>query len=303
MGLRQELELESMGGASGTTAKIYSDYLSGSDINLHLSTYSHNNDAGGITISTNGSVGIGTATISSNTKLEVNGNIMLPNNTDIRTKFNNGTIRQAILLGTDDLWRIAERKDGTAFSLVATSTGNVGIGTNSPGSDKLKVIGTATADTLAGDNIRVGIDPYSMYITQDSLTYGGSSYACDIGHFVKIINNPMNTIHVDGAIYTTSITADSVVADKVCINNWTIEAPDYVFSSSYKIPKLPELEKFIQKNKHLPEVPSAKEMKKNGVDLAEMNMLLLKKVEEMTLLMIEQEKRIKHLEQNAGINN
>lgn len=47
------------------------------------------------------------------------------------------------------------------------------------------------------------------------------------------------------------------------------------------------MQKFIEKNNHLPEVPSAAEMKRDGVDISEMNMTLLKKVEELTLYLIE----------------
>ena len=55
---------------------------------------------------------------------------------------------------------------------------------------------------------------------------------------------------------------------------------------------LEETEEFIQANKHLPEIPSAKEMEEQGIDLGVMNMLLLKKIEELTLHTIEQEKTI-----------
>jgi hypothetical protein len=72
--------------------------------------------------------------------------------------------------------------------------------------------------------------------------------------------------------------------------------PDYVFNKEYKLLNIPDLEKFIKANKHLPEVPSATELLKNGMDLTEMNMLLLKKVEELTLYIIEQNKRIESLE-------
>jgi hypothetical protein len=84
------------------------------------------------------------------------------------------------------------------------------------------------------------------------------------------------------------------------INNWTIEAPDYVFEKDYKLPSLKAVEKHIAANKHLPGVPSASEMKKNGVDLSEMNMTLLKKVEELTLYMIEQNKKIEALERKVS---
>jgi hypothetical protein len=55
---------------------------------------------------------------------------------------------------------------------------------------------------------------------------------------------------------------------------------------------LEETKAYIDANKHLPEVPSAKEMEKNGLQLGEMNMLLLKKVEELTLHLIEQNKKL-----------
>ncbi|MEP6804590.1 MAG: hypothetical protein ABI892_08705, partial [Flavobacterium sp.] len=55
---------------------------------------------------------------------------------------------------------------------------------------------------------------------------------------------------------------------------------------------LEEVEKFIKINSHLPEIPSAQEIEKNGLMLAEMNLNLLKKIEEMTLYMIEQNKQI-----------
>ena len=59
---------------------------------------------------------------------------------------------------------------------------------------------------------------------------------------------------------------------------------------------LDRVEQFIKQEGHLPEIPAAGEMKANGMDLAEMNLRLLKKVEELTLYAIDQEKRIRGLE-------
>ncbi len=72
--------------------------------------------------------------------------------------------------------------------------------------------------------------------------------------------------------------------------------PDYVFEPTYNLRSLEETEAYIKSNKHLPEIPSAKEMEANGVQLGEMNMLLLKKIEELTLHTIEQEKKIDNYE-------
>ncbi len=67
---------------------------------------------------------------------------------------------------------------------------------------------------------------------------------------------------------------------------------DFVFEDHYHLKDLSEVEAFIKANKHLPEIPSAAEMEEAGVNLAEMNKLLLMKVEELTLYSIEQEKKI-----------
>jgi hypothetical protein len=74
--------------------------------------------------------------------------------------------------------------------------------------------------------------------------------------------------------------------------------PDYVFEKSYSLPSLEEVKSYIDQNKHLPEVPSAKEMESNGVNLGEMNMLLLKKIEELTLYVIEQNKKLLQQQNN-----
>lgn len=68
--------------------------------------------------------------------------------------------------------------------------------------------------------------------------------------------------------------------------------PDYVFSSGYKLSPLSDVEKFIQKNKHLPDVPSAEKVSRDGMDLVQMNLILMRKVEELTLYVIEQQKQI-----------
>ncbi len=63
--------------------------------------------------------------------------------------------------------------------------------------------------------------------------------------------------------------------------------PDYVFDPSYQLPSLAETEKYVKENRHLPEVPSAADIEKDGMSLNGMNTILLKKVEEITLHLIE----------------
>ena len=75
---------------------------------------------------------------------------------------------------------------------------------------------------------------------------------------------------------------------------------DYVFQKDYNLRSLEEVEKYIQNNEHLPEVPSAREFKENGYKVGEMDGLLLKKIEELTLYVIELKKEIESIKaQNA----
>ena len=113
----------------------------------------------------------------------------------------------------------------------------------------------------------------SMRITRNGAIGIGTSY-------------PDAKLTVNGDIHAKEVRVDL-----------TVPGPDYVFEQDYDLPSLENIQNYIRKNKHLPEVPSAKEMGKNGIDLGLMNMLLLKKVEELTLHLIEQNDRIKRLEQ------
>jgi len=74
-------------------------------------------------------------------------------------------------------------------------------------------------------------------------------------------------------------------------NNW----PDYVFAADYKLRSLKDTEAFIKQNQHLPEVPAAKVVEKEGYDVGEMTKILLKKIEELTLHTIAQQKEIEAL--------
>lgn len=75
-----------------------------------------------------------------------------------------------------------------------------------------------------------------------------------------------------------------------------ITVPDYVFEPDYKLPTLADVEAYVKEHKHLPEIPSADDIAQHGLDLAEMNLLLLKKVEELTLHLIEKEKETKMMQ-------
>lgn len=76
--------------------------------------------------------------------------------------------------------------------------------------------------------------------------------------------------------------------------------PDYVFEHNYKLPTLTDVEKYILEHKHLPEIPSAAIVEKEGQDLGEMNKKLLQKIEELTLYIIEQNKNYQKLREEMN---
>lgn len=95
--------------------------------------------------------------------------------------------------------------------------------------------------------------------------------------------NPTKALEVNGTIRSKEVIVE--------IANWS----DFVFDNNYKLMSLKETERFIKQNGHLPNVPSAAEVEKEGIELGEMNAILLQKIEELTLYVIELEKQIDEL--------
>lgn len=92
--------------------------------------------------------------------------------------------------------------------------------------------------------------------------------------------NPDSKLAVNGTIHSREV--------KVDMTGWS----DFVFKKEYNLPTLEQVEKHISEKGHLENIPSEEEVLKNGINLGEMNAKLLQKIEELTLYMIEQNKRI-----------
>ena len=124
-----------------------------------------------------------------------------------------------------------------------------------------------------------------FYITSGHATIGNHGLVMDNDGNVGIGQiNPNEKLEVNGTIRSKKV--------KVEATGW----PDYVFAKNYGLRTLSEVEDFIKINQHLPDVPSAKEVEANGLDLGDMDATLLKKVEELTLYIIKQNKRLEKLE-------
>ncbi|HEY0055200.1 MAG TPA: hypothetical protein VGB63_07585 [Pedobacter sp.] len=181
----------------------------------------------------------------------------------------------------------------------ANFNGLVGIGTTSP-TAKLTVQdpGNTFPIHISGNNqsngIAIGTDGVNKAsiqgYTKDFVAYNDISLQAGGGNVGIGTTNPQGyKLSVAGKIRASEIKVEALP--------W----PDYVFDQTYKLPDLKATEQFIKENKHLPEIPSAAEVAKDGVNLGEMNAKLLQKIEELTLYIIEQNKR--SAEQDKRIAN
>lgn len=109
------------------------------------------------------------------------------------------------------------------------------------------------------------------------------------------IGNPLQSSspYVNSALLSVKgqIISQEVI---VTVNNWS----DFVFEKNYKLMPLSELETFYTNNHHLPDVPTAKEITEKGDELGKTDAMLLQKIEELTLYIVELEKRLKKVEEH-----
>jgi hypothetical protein len=113
-------------------------------------------------------------------------------------------------------------------------------------------------------------------------------------------NNEIFRIYGHGIVNAKKIYAESVEVRPDAMNFYWY---DFVLKEDYQLMNLPELETYLKENKHLPDVPSEDEIKENGYDLTDMDGLLLKKIEELTLYIIKQQKEIESLKNTINSKN
>ncbi|MFZ7092563.1 hypothetical protein [Primorskyibacter sp. 2E233] len=128
------------------------------------------------------------------------------------------------------------------------------------------------------------------YFTLDNTDSGTTWY------FVHENASPNRFIITDGVAdgpeMTLTADGDITIPGNFISGATTLNVPDYVFADAYPLRPLSEVAEFVSANRHLPDVPSAADIAKDGLDLTDMQMTLLKKVEELTLYTLEQQDRI-----------
>lgn len=213
---------------------------------------------------------------------------------------------------------------GVTSQMLFTGDGNLGIGTNNP-RGKLDVNGETLTETLKiGKSANLGTRNSSGYGTINRITivpYKHTGqwdfFVRDIEHYayfdikysgrellsikhntgIGILNtDPKYPLDVNGDIRGKNIHVGGTLKAKevkIEIN----AGADFVFEPNYNLPSLSEVESFIKDNKHLPDIPSEKQMQKDGLSVSDIQIKLLQKIEELTLYIIEQDKKIEKLEE------
>jgi hypothetical protein len=194
-----------------------------------------------------------------------------------------------------------------AYMLTVKNDINVDNGNGNAGStdNTLKFGANGTGESIGSNRTtgvnQWGLDFYTNYANRMSIANNG---------YVGVgVTNPNSKLHVAGQLVigsSTTLPANGYmlsIEGKAICEELKIQLktgwPDYVFDKSYRLLSIEELEKSVEQNKHLPNIPSAADITANkGFELGDMNRRLLEKVEELTLYLIDINKQNKLLQQN-----
>jgi hypothetical protein len=179
------------------------------------------------------------------------------------------------------------RSAGTGAQLEFAIPANTD-GTNVWGQGRIiTVAGTATGSNATGKMIIGTRRSFNKLGTGNQWYYGDDLVIDGAGNIGIGTLTPREALSVNGNIRSKQI--------KVEITNW----PDYVFKQDYQLLSLADLKTYIDQNRHLPDMPPEEQIVKDGLNLGEMNKLLVKKMEEMTLYMIEAKEEINELKKQV----
>ena len=193
-----------------------------------------------------------------------------------------------------DLAILREGVDTATWDLALMPPGVAQLGPFTDNGSILQVNGRASIGGKVGIGVYI---PTAQLHTTGTVRFAGLT-----------VDSALNNIFVcdaNGNLYTRS--ASSLAAADFPRSSLAVNGPidaqtltlhpsgwaDFVFDSSYRLPALADVETYIRREHHLPEMPSAAVVQANGVDVGKTQTALLKKIEEITLYSIQQDKRIK----------
>lgn len=224
-------------------------------------------------ISANGNIGVGTSSPSDLLVLDA-GNVRRGLTI---TGQGNGTVysdismrvkdQQTIQVGKPFVWSISHRKDGYFSDSDASGTSLEFYSNNVGGGYFAPLSFKANGDVVIVSNKNAVSGNVGIGTT-----------------------TPREKLSVNGNVRAKEIKVENA--------NW----PDYVLADGYKLPSLRETEKYIKEKGHLLGIPSASEVKVNGIELGKMNAMLLEKIEELILHLIEKDKQISNLQEENRTN-
>ena len=235
---------------------------------------------------------------SMNKNINGNSNIGIGNNT--LSRISNSLSSNNIAIGQDALTYLISGNNNTSIGFNSgffnTGSGNVFIGYqsgyNGSQSNSLFISNNSTLNPLIKGDFSTGTLRINVKPQTGSVTNLGS---LAIGDFDVLTSPQMPTPTGYRLIVQDGILTEKLkVALRGDATNWA----DYVFEKDYKLMSLEDVELYAKNNKHLPNVPSAEEISKEGIDVAKVSKMFMEKIEELTLHIIELNKRIITLEKN-----
>lgn len=262
----------------------------------------------------NGNVGIGTQNPSvkfeviGDTKIGSNGNFFFHAQNELNFKYNSENTEGWWInyRGTyeKDQFRNLYIGNGKGFSVLTVfgKKNNIGIGLLDPDS-KLSIYGPYSDGWNSGIELnREGGGKGWIVVDSDGMKFrtpvdGDGFYFRDNDNNTSLIIKDGGQVGIGTTLTGTHRLAveGTIGAREIVVE--TGEWSDFVFNKDYKLKNLEEVENFIEENNHLPDIPSEKEVIENGIQVGEMNAKLLQKIEELTLYMIDINKRVKSLEE------
>lgn len=235
-----------------------------------------------------GNAGIGTITPSTNLDILSGGNTTVKIGTSINTGYSNLFFKGS----QPDMWKIVKSPSGTGFP-----TSNLEIifnnGVTSGDRSVMKFF-----DNSSSSSVTVG---------STANLYGGVIFGVNgsVGaRSLVLSSNTAATNLFPSSSNTYVLVADGKIGAREVVVSAASPFPDYVFTPSYNLLSLREIEDYIKANSHLPNMPSAADVEKDGLALGKISAILVEKIEELTLHLIELDKKVQSLTaENDALKN